>query len=132
VNCLDKLGMKEVETNSFRMSSPLAIISFENHYFLKVDGTTFGFWPAGGKKKLMSMLPFMWVKGEVVSPDWIGSGEEKVIKLDDCDYDIEKFNKCMKDSAKAGPSGRYNLIFNNCWHWREGVISECIKKAKKK
>ena len=132
VNRVDKLGMEEVETNSSRMSSPLAIISFENHYFLKVDGSTFGFWPAGGKKKLMSMLPFMWVKGEVVSPDWIGSGEEKVIKLDDCDYDIEKFNKCMKDSAKAGPSGRYNLIFNNCWHWREGVISECMEKAKKK
>ncbi len=132
VNCVDKLGLKEVETNSSRMSSPLAIISFENHYFLKVDGSTFGFWPARGKKKLMSMLPLMWVKGRVFSPDLIGSGKEEVIKLDDCNYDIEEFNECMKDSAKAGPARRYNLLFNNCYHWREGVISKCMKKAKKK
>ena len=129
---VDLLGLAEVETGVNRAETPFAYIAIESHYFLEVEGNTCGFWPRGGKKKLLSLLPFMWVKGEVRSPDDMAPPEKLTpVKLDDCKYDIKKFKSCVQAQCNPHDTGRYNLLFYNCWHWRESLIEKCKKASKR-
>jgi RHS repeat-associated protein len=128
----DLLGLVEVETGVNRAETSFAYIAIESHYFLEVDGNTCGFWPKGGKKKLLSLLPFMWVKGHVYSPDPLSPPEKLTpVKLDDCKYDIKKFKPCVQAQCYDHDTGRYNLLFHNCWHWRESLIDKCKKASKR-
>jgi hypothetical protein len=128
---VDLLGLAEVETGVNRAETPFAYIAIESHYFLEVDGNTCGVWPRDGKKKLLSLLPFMWVKGHVYSPDPMSPPQKRSpVKLDDCKYDIKKFKSCVQARCYDHDTGRYNLLFNNCWHWRESLIGKCKKASK--
>ena len=131
-DAVDLLGLVEVETGVNRAETPFRYIAIDAHYFLEVDGTTCGFWPRGGKKKLLSLLPFMWVKGRVYSPDPMGPPQKLTpVKLDDCKYDIQRFKLCVEAHCYQHDMGLYNIVFHNCWHWRERLIESCKKASRR-
>jgi RHS repeat-associated protein len=132
-DAVDLLGLVEVETGVNRAETPLRYIAIEAHYFLEVEGTTCGFWPKGGKKKLLSLLPFMWVKGYVYSPDRMMEEQPRrdPVKLDPCRYEIGRFVSCIQSECYSLDAGLYNLVFRNCWHWREALIRRCMHASKR-
>ena len=131
-DAVDLLGLVEVETGVNRAETPLRYIAIEAHYFLEVEGTTCGFWPKGGKKKLLSLLPFMWVRGEVRSPDDMAPARRlAAVKLEKCKYDIKRFKSCVQAQCHWHVAGRYNLLFHNCWHWRESLIEKCKQASRR-
>jgi hypothetical protein len=122
-----------VNTKVERVDAPFPLIGFESHYFLRIDGTSAGFWPKGGVKKLLSIIPEIWVRGHVYSADPMSGNKQtsEFVWLDNCEYDVEKFRNCIKEKAKDHDEGWYNLLLHNCWHWREKQIEKCLKASKR-
>lgn len=82
---------------------------------------------------MLSLLPFMWVKGRVYSPDLADRGQAGAsIRLDPCAHDIERFKACVKAGCYAHDSGLYNLVARNCYHWREAVVDRCVRASKRR
>ena len=131
-NTHDASGLKPVTTKVAKNTVPL-IIPIDSHVFLSIGGTTCGYWPVGGWRALAMLLPFMWVPGIVESPD-LATGHPRrkstPIVLDDCMYDIWKFEYCVRHECYRHKLGCYNLLFHNCWHWVWWVLDMCERYAR--
>ena len=132
INLRDESGLKAVTTKVSKNTVPL-VIPIDSHVFLSIGGATCGYWPIGGWKVLAMLLPFMWVPGIVESLD-LATGHPRrkstPIVLDDCKYDIWKFEYCVRHECYRHKLGCYNLLFHNCWHWVWGVLDTCEKYAR--
>ena len=87
------------------------------HSWLSVGKKTAGRYPIGG----------IWLSpSEFHSPDngHIATSSEE-IWLDDCKYDIHKFQSCVASKAVDGASGGlYSLPFSNCYTWVFSAIDD--------
>lgn len=103
------------------------------HGFLRVEQTSCGFWPKGGKKKYLKLIPpFFPVEGYVYSPDPMDGGQSGVfVELNACEYDFVKFEKCVKDACKPRSAEKFHILFHNCRHWRGDLINECKENSKR-
>ncbi len=120
----DPLGLKTIDTEiSIRIKNYP-----EPHKWLAWSGGSVGFYPnsnafAGG---------LLGATGIIQSPDPLDGQQSssKIIKLDDCKYDIKKFVDCVKKSRSTAASG-YCILYGNCNDWVESVLAKCYKDAKR-
>jgi len=53
------------------------------------------------------------------------------VKLSGCDYDIEKFRRCVANATTVGKDVDFNFCSNNCRKHVNTVIEECKNEAKR-
>ena len=101
------------------------------HSWITYPGGSAGFYPAGGKTTAL-------YAGEVVIPepmekDFGTIADSDPVVLDSCEYDIEKFERCISVEAEKAQKDPdiYFVLTNNCQQWRGVLISICMEIAKR-
>jgi len=121
----DLLGLTDVDTGIEEYAAGI-------HVGLVVSGTPCGYWPKGENTllKLATILPFVWLQGHVYVDD-ADPTSTTPYTLDDCEYDISKFQKCVASHCTDHDEGHYNVIFHNCFHWQREVLRDCRAQSKR-
>jgi len=100
------------------------------HQWVEYPGGSAGYYP-----KNDTICNCIWGAGQVVNPDPHAGSEGAdctEIKLDDDDYDIKKFQDCVKNKSKPGTRGTpYSVFGANCANWVAVTIKNCKEEAKK-
>ena len=101
------------------------------HSWITYPEGSAGFYPAGGKTTAL-------YSGEVIIPepqeeDFGAIADSEPVVLDSCDYDIEKFERCIQAEAVKAQINPdiYFVLTNNCQQWRGALISICMGIAKR-
>lgn len=135
VGAVDAIGLTRVDTGVRKC------FIIGPHWFLSIGdpkdgGTTIGFGPAEGdvkgaaKTAVTPPVPGQIDSPDIYSKDKLDSANCRKIRLDNCEYDIAKFKKCVEGSVDwEAPD--YDLNCHHCKHWRDGVIKRCKNESRK-
>jgi len=120
----DPMGLKSVDTGVKICHN---IIGWR-HTYLTIDGHPHGFYPDGerGYSGLIGLYP-----GKIYDTDY--GGVCHPVKLDPCNYNIDKFKQCVssKSNATGSEVPNYNIGTFQCQTWVYSTVNACIESSKK-